>query len=93
MINLSHRLRNLRLEHHLTQKQLAKQMNVSVSTISAYETGRCNPSCAVLIRFICIFHVSADFLLGLSERDTRIFSLDKDEQNILNKLVSTLPTK
>ena len=71
----------------------AKQMNVSVSTISAYETGRCNPSCAVLIRFIRIFHVSADFLLGLSERDTRIFSLDKDEQNILNKLVSTLPTK
>ena len=52
-----------------------------------------DPSRAVLIRFICIFDVSADFLLGLSERDAIILHLDKNERNVLNKLVSILPVK
>lgn len=86
-------MKYIRRKYNLTQKQLAKQVGVSVSAISVYETGKYDPSCAVLIRFICIFHVSADFLLGLSERDAIILHLDKNERNVLNKLVSILPVK
>ena len=69
-------MKYIRRKYNLTQKQLAKQVGVSVSAISAYETGKYDPSCAVLIRFICIFDVSADFLLGLSERDAIILHLE-----------------
>ena len=93
MINVGERMKYIRRKYNLTQKQLAKQDGVSVSAISAYETGKYDPSCAVLIRFICIFDVSADFLLGLSGRDAIILHLDKNERNVLNKLVSILPVK
>ena len=55
MINVGERMKYIRRKYNLTQKQLAKQVGVSVSAISAYETGKYDPSCAVLIRFICIF--------------------------------------
>lgn len=86
-------MKYIRRKYNLTQKQLAKQVGVSVSAISAYETEKYDLSCAVLICFICIFDVSADFLLGLSERDAIILHLDKNERNVLNKLVSILPVK
>ena len=60
-------MKYIRRKYNLTQKQLAKQVGVSVSAISAYETGKYDPSCAVLIRFICIFDVSADFSCWIVE--------------------------
>ena len=45
MINVGERMKYIRRKYNLTQKQLAKQVGVSVSAISAYETGKYDPSC------------------------------------------------
>ena len=58
------RLKELRKQAGLTQKQLASQMNISKSVISYYEQNSRTPSPEVLKKIATIFHVSADFLLS-----------------------------
>lgn len=69
--NLGERLKNLRKNRHLTQKQLATLLHIHHSIISAYENGSRTPSLDVLILLSDIFHVSTDYLLG-KERQRNI---------------------
>lgn len=59
-------LKNLRLEKKLTQEELAKVLNLSVSTISMYETGSREPDISTLKTISEYFNVTCDYLLGLS---------------------------
>ena len=59
-------LKNLRLEKKLTQEELAKVLNLSVSTISMYETGSREPDISTLKNISEYFNVTCDYLLGLS---------------------------
>ncbi len=61
------RLKDLRVERNITQKQLAKQLNVSGNTVHAWETDKQEPSMAMLLRLSVIFNVSLDFLFGKSD--------------------------
>ena len=64
MIDLGNRIKTLRLERHMTQEQLAKQLKVTKSVVSAYEASSRCPSYEVLIRISKVFGVSTDYLLG-----------------------------
>ena len=66
MVDFGEKVKNLRLERNLTQKQLANMAGVAVSAISSYESGNRYPSYDVLINLAHIFHVSTDYLLGLN---------------------------
>lgn len=57
-------LRKLRKERNVTQKQLARALGVSESTISLYESGKHEPDHATLIKIADYFNVSIDYLLG-----------------------------
>lgn len=61
------RIRQLRDEKKITQVRLSIELEVSQEAISAYEQGRHNPSVKSLIKMREIFHVSIDYILGLSE--------------------------
>ena len=74
------RLRTLRIEKHLTQKQLADKIGVGKATISGYEKCSGYPSVTVLIQLCRYFNVSADFLLGLSDNNEIIMSSLTDNQ-------------
>jgi transcriptional regulator with XRE-family HTH domain len=65
---LSERLRALRTYHKWTQEDLAKQLNVAVSTVSGYENGSRRPDIDTLIRLSELFQVSVDYLIGRSEQ-------------------------
>lgn len=61
------RLRELRTERKLTQKQLASLLNTTDDSVFSWEKGRSQPPLET-VRNICkIFEVSADFLLGLKD--------------------------
>ncbi len=82
------RLKYLRLKNNISQKELAKLLNVGVSTISNYETGRNEPSYEKLIILAKYFNVSIDYLLGYSENkkiDETITDEDVVEIRIGNK--------
>ena len=75
-MNFGERLFQLRTERGIYQKQLAEYLGVSIGTISNYENGVHFPDLSTLCRFAEYFHVSADYLLGLTESAMPIDSLN-----------------
>lgn len=63
-MNFGERLRALRKEHNLGQKELADHLNVSISTISNYENNIHFPDPDMLCKFADYFQVSIDYILG-----------------------------
>ena len=61
------RLKLLREEHSIQQKELAKYLDYVGSAISNYETGRNEPSLRQLVKIADFFDVSVDYLVGHSD--------------------------
>ena len=61
------RLKELRSEKQLNQKQLAALLNITQQTYSDYETGRTNPDIDTLLQISKILECSIDYLLGNSD--------------------------
>lgn len=53
----------LRKKYHMTQQELADQLNVSNKTVSRWETNESYPDIEILTQIAEIFHVSIDYLL------------------------------
>lgn len=64
---MENRIKQLREEHHMTQIRLSVALEVSQETISAYESGKHYPSVTSLLKLSHIFHVSCDYILGLTD--------------------------
>ena len=62
------RLRDLREDADLTQKQVAKYLGMSQTGYSKYETGENDIPTQVLIRLARFYHTSTDYLLGLTDK-------------------------
>ena len=63
------RLNDIRKDAGESREQLAALLNVSVHTIQSWELERSAPSHDMLVAICRHYHVSADFLLGLSDED------------------------
>lgn len=66
-IKFNTRLKELRLNNGLTQKELAKSIEVGRTTISEYESGKIVPKQEGLLRIANHFNVSVDYLTGVSD--------------------------
>ena len=66
-ILLGKRLKELREERGLTQKQLAEQLNLHSVTYLHYEKDQREPPLAILAQMAKFFDVSTDYLLGLTD--------------------------
>ena len=66
-IVFSETLRKLRKNKKLNQAQLAKELYISPSAVSQYETGRTTPSRETLNRIAAYFNVSPEYLMGTSK--------------------------
>ncbi|MCI8716476.1 MAG: helix-turn-helix transcriptional regulator [Oscillospiraceae bacterium] len=64
MSKFSERLRDLRTEKGVTQKQLGELLNVKNFSIYTYEKGRSEPNIDGLIALADFFEVSVDYLVG-----------------------------
>ena len=62
------RIRDLREDHDLTQAQMAKILNCSQQVYSNYELGQRDIPTDILIRLAQFYHVSTDYILGLTDR-------------------------
>lgn len=65
-------MRELRKERGLKQEELAAKINVSQQTISRIEKGENSLPADILVHLTKFFHVSADYILKLS--DVRLIS-------------------
>ena len=64
---LSLRIKELRKEKNLTQRQLAELLKTTDDSIFSWEKGRSQPSIDVIRKLCIFFDVSADYLLGLED--------------------------
>ena len=60
------RIRDLREDHDLKQRQLAEYLNCSQQVYSNYELGQRDIPTDILIRLAKLYNVSVDYLLGLT---------------------------
>ena len=61
------RIRDLREDKDLTQKEMAKALNCSQQVYSNYELGQRDIPTDVLIKLSNFYKVSVDYILGLTE--------------------------
>ena len=76
------RLKELREEQRLSQDGLALKLNVSQSTISAYEVGDRTPDLETLIAIAQFFGVSLDYLAGQSDLKQQIRQSDLNSSEL-----------
>ncbi|MBE6543529.1 MAG: helix-turn-helix transcriptional regulator [Ruminococcaceae bacterium] len=61
------RLKDLRQDRDLTQKQLASFIGMSQTGYSKYETGENDIPTAILIKLATYYDTSVDYILGLTD--------------------------
>lgn len=61
------RMKAMRQEKHLTQKEVANALNISFSAYCRYEYGEREPMAPTIAAMAQLFGVSADYLLGLKD--------------------------
>lgn len=88
------KLKALRIEKKLTQKQVADRIGVAVSAVSSYEAGLRLPSYKALIKLAGIYHVSCDYLIGMDQtRNIDVSGLSDDEIELVSHTVDILRNK
>lgn len=96
MVDFGNTLKELRLQHGMTQKDLAAKIGVTKSVVSYYELSERSPSPEILIKLANIFHVSTDYLLGLDTKSRPmldISGLDEEDISLLRHVADTLRRK
>ena len=91
---MGEKLKSLRIEKNLTQKQVADRIGLAISAVSSYESGTRYPSYDALVKLARIFHVSTDYLLGITNtRNIDVTGLNDNEIELVSQLVDMLRNK
>lgn len=61
------RIKDLREDHDLTQRQIAEYLNIAQRTYSGYENGTRSMPIELLIKLAEYYQTSVDYLLGLTD--------------------------
>lgn len=62
------RLRKLRMERKLSQRKLTRELGISQGTYWKIENGKMKLTTDRLIALCRFYHLSADYLIGLTDR-------------------------
>ena len=77
---LSERLKSLRLEAKITQKEIADKLEIGQGTYARYEKGDRKPTGEILNKLANFFNVSTDYLLGNTDnKNSTKFEDDLEE--------------
>lgn len=61
---ISDKIKELREQAGYSQAQLAKKLDVTRSSVNAWEMGLSTPTTQYIVALVKLFHVSADYILG-----------------------------
>ena len=71
MAKFCERIRELRVERGLKQREMAEQFDLALNSYQAYEYATSTPDLKGLIAFADFFDVSLDYLVGRSDNRER----------------------
>lgn len=85
---IADKIKELREANNLTQTELAKKLNITRSSVNAWEMGISVPSTTYLVELANLFKVSTDYLLGLPTNNSiDISKLTSKETMIIYELI------
>lgn len=94
---LPSRLKELRISHGYSQKEVAQKLGISPSIISGYETGERTPSTENLLTLSYLYKCSTDFLLGKTNDSPALLLDVKDltpaQIQVLQSLIHVMRNK
>ena len=94
MFNMGNRLKSLRTDKKLTQKQVADRIGLAISFFFQAEDGIRYPSYDILVKFAQMYHVSTDYLIGMTTmRSIDVTGLAEDEIALIAQLADMLRSK
>ncbi len=85
---LYERIKTLREDAGYSQSELARKLDVTRSSVNAWEQGLSIPTTHYIVELAKLFHISADYLLGLEKG--KIITLDgysSEEIELIYKLL------
>lgn len=82
-MNLGNRIKLLREENDIKQKDLADYLNIGKSTLSQYESNQRIPSDEIKNKIADYFNVSLDYLMGKSNIKESAEDILKDKNNTI----------
>lgn len=81
-------IKKLREDAGLSQSELAKKLDVTRSSVNAWEMGLSTPTTHYVVELAKLFHISSDYLLGLeSNRMLVLDGYSKTEIELLYNLI------
>lgn len=87
-------IKELREWAGLSQAALAKKVGVTRSAVNAWEMGLSIPTTQYVAELAQLFHVSADFMLGLDNTEAiYIGGLSEEEKHILYSLLNNFQNR
>lgn len=84
-MELARRVRQIRIDNHLTQEQVAKALNATPGYICNVESGRTAMSLRMLVYFAKLTGESLDSLVGSIEKDYQATAIDHEILEFLSK--------
>ena len=87
---IAEKIKTLRETNNLTQAALARKLNVTRSSVNAWEMGISVPSTSLIVDIAKLFHVSTDYLLGIDKTSSLDLSgLNEREIMLVYELVES----
>lgn len=85
---ISDKIKELRDDAGYSQSQLAKKLDVTRSSVNAWEMGISTPTTQYIVEIAKLFHVTTDYILGI-ENDKKITldSYSHQEIKLINDLI------
>ena len=60
-MNIGHRIKILRTENNMTQKELSGKLGLTPKMISFYESSQRTPPIDIILKLVSLFNVSSDY--------------------------------
>lgn len=91
---ISERIKELRARNNLSQVKLAKALNVSRSTVNAWEMGISMPTIKYVIEMSNLFKVTSDYILGIDNAESISLSgLTKKQVQAIMQIIDCFNAK
>ena len=88
MYNLGFRIKEIRTQRGMAQKELAKRINKSKSAVCGYESDAQIPPLEVLVSIASVLNVSLDYLVGFEGDDSiSLRNLTSQQKRIINLIL------
>ena len=85
---ISDKIKQLREQAGLSQSQLAKKLDVTRSSVNAWEMGLSTPTTQYIVALTKLFHVSADYILGIEvEQSISLRGYTEEEVSLVLNLL------